>query len=104
MIRSVQSFIDYFENIRRRTLGYIRVIPADRLGWSPRDGEFTCAEIVRHLIAAEQMFVGAALAGQWRYAGHTHDPQQPLDALLDDMQASHLVAMQWLRALADADL
>jgi DinB family protein len=73
VIQSVQSFVDYFENIRRRTVTYIRVVPAGQLGWSPRPGEFTCAEIVRHLGAAEQMFVGAVVEGRWRYPGHAHD-------------------------------
>jgi uncharacterized damage-inducible protein DinB len=104
MLHSVDSFITYFEGIRRRTLNYIRTLPSDRLGWSPRAGEFTCGEIVRHLAAAEQLFVGAATEGRWRYAGHAHDPAQGLDTLLADLEAGHAAAMARLCAMGDAEL
>jgi uncharacterized damage-inducible protein DinB len=104
MLHSVDSFIAYFEGIRRRTLTYIRTLPGDRLGWSPRAGEFTCGEIVRHLAAAEQLFVGVVVEGRWRYAGHTHDPAQGLDTLLADLEAGHAAAMARLRAMDDAAL
>ena len=79
-------------------------LPTDRLGWSPGAGEFTCGEIVRHLTAAEQMFVGAVVEGRWRYAGHTHDPAHELDGLLADLEAGHHAAMDALRALDDTAL
>jgi uncharacterized damage-inducible protein DinB len=104
MIQRVDSFIDYFDSIRRRTIQYARTIPADQLDWSPRAGEFTCAAILRHLAAAEAMFVGAVVAGRWRYAGHDHDPADDLAALLAQLDASHAAAMIELRTLNDAAL
>jgi uncharacterized damage-inducible protein DinB len=104
MLQSIESFVDYFEGIRRRTLNYIRIIPADRLGWSPGEGEFTCGEIVRHLSAAEQMFVGAVVEGRWRYAGHTHAPESALDTLIAGLDSGHHAAMGALRALDDTAL
>ena len=88
MIQSVDSFIGYFEGIRRRTLNYIRVLPPDRLSWSPRAGEFSCGELVQHLAAAERMFVGAAVDGRWLYAGHAHDLQQSLEALAANLRTA----------------
>lgn len=70
MIQSKTDFIKYFESIRRRTMNYIRVVPADRLGWSPKEGEFTCADIIRHVIASEKMFVRVATEGRWKYEDH----------------------------------
>ena len=104
MIQSVDSFIAYFESIRRRTLNFIQAIPPERLAWSPRAGEFTSAELVRHLGAAERMFVGAAVAGRWNYAGHEHDRQPGLDALLAELEAGHAAAIVELRGLSDAGL
>lgn len=34
MIHQVDEFIGYFESVRRRTLNYLRVVPADRVDWS----------------------------------------------------------------------
>jgi uncharacterized damage-inducible protein DinB len=104
MIEHVAGFADYFAGIRRRTLAFVRMIPADRLGWSPRESEFTCGELVRHLSAAEQMFVGAVVEGRWRYQGHAHDPAQTLDALIAELEAGHAAVLQRLRALDDAVL
>ena len=36
----------------------------------PRPGEYSCGDIVRHVAAAEAMFVGAVVDGHWRHAGH----------------------------------
>ncbi len=104
MLQSIESFVDYFEGIRRRTLNYVRIIPADQLGWSPGTGEFTCREIVRHLTAAEQMFVGAVVEGRWRYAGHTHNSEHGLEGLIADLESGHHAAMAALRALNDTAL
>lgn len=49
MIQSVSAFIEYFDGVRRRTNNFIRAVPADRIDWSPKEGEWTCGEIVRHL-------------------------------------------------------
>ena len=82
MIQSTVDFIKYFDSIRRRTMNYIRVVPADRLGWSPKEGEFTCADIIRHIIAAEKMFVRVATEGRWKYEEHESEQKQSLDELI----------------------
>jgi len=104
MIQDIASFIEYFESIRRRTMQYVRTLPADRIDWSPSAGEFTCATIIRHLAAAESMFVGVVVAGRWRYPGHDHEPSDDLEALIVQLETSHAAAMNALRALNDAAL
>jgi uncharacterized damage-inducible protein DinB len=104
MIQHVDSFVEYFGSIRRRTIQYVWIIPADRVDWAPRPGEFTCAQIVCHLAAAESMFVGAVVEGLWRYAGHDHDPADGLETLITRLEASHTAAMSTLRGLSDAEL
>jgi uncharacterized damage-inducible protein DinB len=104
MIQSTADFIKYFESIRRRTLNYIRVVPADRLGWSPKEGEFTCADIIRHFAASERMFVGVVINGCWNYEGHASDQQQGLDELLALLESTHSKAMSTLEQLSDQGL
>ena len=104
MITSIDSFIAYFESIRRRTITYVRAIPGDRVDWAPAPGEFSCADLVRHLAAAELMFAGAVAEGRWRYAGHAGVPAEPLPSLLSRLAASHAQALGALRALDDAVL
>jgi uncharacterized damage-inducible protein DinB len=99
MIESIPDFIKYFEGIRKRTLNYTRVLPLDRLDWAPKEGEFTCGDILRHFIASEQMFVGVVLENRWKYPGHENDGDQSLDNLLARMEAVHAEMMSKLEQL-----
>lgn len=104
MIEHIDPFVQYYDGIRRRTINYIRTVPADRLAWAPKEDEFTCADIVRHLAAAEKMFVGAVVEGRWRYTGHEPGPESSLDELVARLEAGHAEAMDSLRTLDDAEL
>jgi uncharacterized damage-inducible protein DinB len=104
MLESVSSFIQYYESIRRRTLNFIQAIPADKIEWSPAPGEFTFGDLIRHLAAAEMMFVGAAVHGRWKYAGHVAQDRQGLDDLISVLTSGHRDAMTELGNLGDAEL
>jgi len=104
MIQSTVDFIKYFDSIRRRTMNYIRVVPADRLDWSPKPGEFTCADILRHIVEAEKMFVRVAMEGRWKYDGHESDKKQSLEELIALLETTHLEAMDKLKQFPDQDL
>lgn len=104
MIQSVSAFIDYFGSIRRRTLNYARVIPPEQVEWQPRAGEYTCGDILRHLTAAETMYVGVILDSRWKYPGHERQPEDTLENLLAKMDSAHTEAMTRLRTLPDSEL
>ncbi|MCL4300594.1 MAG: DinB family protein [Anaerolineae bacterium] len=105
MIAHVDQFTNYFDSIRRRTLNYVRAVPPDKIDWQPKTGELTCGDIVRHLAAAELMFVGAAVEGKWRYTGHERDDEHgSLVNVLNTLETSHTAAMKILTTLSDADL
>ena len=104
MIQSVETFIKYFDGIRRRTTKYIQAIPANQVDWSPKADELTCGDIVRHLAAAEMMFVGAAVNGRWHYLGHEKGLARSLDEVIAHLEASHTEAMTALQILNDDDL
>ena len=104
MIQAITDFIKYFGSIRRRTLNYIRVIPPNQLNWSPKKEEFTCADIIRHIIEAEKMFVRVAMEGRWKYEGHEAGSGQSLDTLIAQLEATHVEAMSKLDEFPDQDL
>ncbi len=104
MIQNIESYIGYFESIRRRTLNYLRVLPADKLNWSPKEGELTCADLIRHLGEAERMFVGAFVSGNWTYRERMHDDSGTLDMLLSRLDEIHADALTALRTMTDTDL
>lgn len=104
MISSPSAFSSYVAGIRRRTLGYCRSIPPERIDWAPRPGEFTCGDIVRHLAAAEQMFIGVVATDRWAYPGHERSLAPTLADALAHLEASHDSALALLGTLADADM
>ena len=104
MIATVTGFTDYFEGVRRRTRDFFTAIPADRIDWTPRPGEYTCGDIVRHVTATEAMFVGAVVDGHWRYAGHDRTLAPTLAAALVALDEGHAASAARLRALPDGAL
>jgi uncharacterized damage-inducible protein DinB len=104
MIRTVESFIGYFEGIRRRTLKYLQAIPEDSGNWAPKAGEFTYIDLIHHLAAAEAMFIGVAVNGEWRYAKPPEPARASLEAALVHLTENHAQAINQLRGLADAEL
>ncbi|HXD99824.1 MAG TPA: DinB family protein [Candidatus Acidoferrum sp.] len=104
MIATVPGFVDYFDGVRRRTRDLFGAIPADRVDWAPRAGEYSCGDIVRHVAATETMFVGAVVDGRWHYPGHDRDGAPTLAAALARLDAAHAEAGARLRGLADGTL
>jgi uncharacterized damage-inducible protein DinB len=104
VITSARAFADYFDGVRRRTTGFFGAIPADRVDWAPKAGEYTCGDIVRHVAATERMFTRAVCDGQWSYPGHERAAAPTLEAALAELDAAHAECTARLRALDDVAL
>jgi uncharacterized damage-inducible protein DinB len=104
MLQSVESYSNYLESIRRRTLNYVRAVPADKMEWSPKAGEFTCGEIIRHIGATEKMYVNVFANGVWHYDEHDHEQAGSLDEVIADLELIHVEALKTLRAVSDSEL
>jgi uncharacterized damage-inducible protein DinB len=105
MIRSVESYIEYFNGIRRRTLTFAHAIPADRVDWSPRENEFAFGDILRHLAAVEKMTINAVVNKKWKaYPGHARDLAHELKDIIGYLETTHAEATNLLRTLSDAEL
>ena len=104
MIHTVRDFADYFEGVRRRTVGFIRTIPAEMIDWTPKPGEYTCGDIVRHVAASEAMFTGVVTDGVWRYGGHDRARGASLAQALALLDATHATARDALAAAPDRAL
>ena len=100
MITSGPAFADYFDGVRRRTREFFDAIPAERIDWAPRTGEYSCGDIVRHVAATEAMFVGAVVAGRWHYPRPRGGRGADAGAALARLDAGHAEAAARLRGLA----
>jgi uncharacterized damage-inducible protein DinB len=98
------DFIKFFEGVRRRTMNYVRVVPAKRLDWSPKEGEFSCADILRHILVTEKMFVRVVIEGCWIYEDHEAEKEQSLEKLLALLEATHAEAIEMFKQLSEQAL
>ena len=104
MIDNVKNFVQYYDGIRQRTLKYVRSIPAENIAWSPKEGEFSFGEIVRHIVAIEQMITGLVVEGVVRYQGHNLDAGMTCGDLVRELETEHQTAMRLLELLGDGCL
>ena len=63
-IKSVDSFIDYYQKLRSRTLSLIRTIPPEYIDWSYKEGKFSIADMIRHMAAIERYMFAENVAGR----------------------------------------
>ena len=103
MIESVEAFINYFEGVRRRTVTYISNTPPEHLDWSPREGEFTCRQLITHIVIAEKMFVGVFVSGRWKY-DDSLALAGDMENVLTAFNAHHAETLQLLRGVPDSEL
>ena len=69
-IRTIQPFLHYFGNVRERTMRVARCIPADKVEWTYREGQFTLGDLVRHIATINRYMYGETVSGlPSRYAG-----------------------------------
>lgn len=105
MLRDMASYLAYLERIRERTLPVVDTIPPDQFDWTPRAGEFTIGDLVRHVASVERMNVNAALGAGWRYAGHSAaEWGATLAAARANLVRVHAESVARLRAAGDAVL
>ena len=104
-ITSVQTFLDYYEKIRRRTLRVIQCIPPDKIEWTYKEGKFTFGDLIRHLAAIERyMFAENFQFKPSRYPGHSIELADGYENILDFMNRMHAETMEIIAKIRDEDL
>lgn len=104
-IRDIGAFLDYFENIRGRTLRVIRSIPPDKLEWTYKPGKFTLGDLVRHLAATERyMFAENVQLRPSRYPGHGRELADGYENVLAYLNRLHAESVEIFRSLSEEGL
>jgi uncharacterized damage-inducible protein DinB len=104
-IRSMDSFLPYFESVRERTMRVLRVVPAHRLEWRHAPGVFSPGDLARHIAAVERWTFAENVVGRpSRYAGCGTDLAQSLDGVIEFMERLHTETIGILKDLTPEDL
>jgi len=59
----IEYFVKNWNQIHKQTSRALRVTPADKMEWRPKEGMFTFRELVTHFPQSELMITRSALAG-----------------------------------------
>src|SRR5499427_10197433 len=82
-IRSIQPFLEYFGNLRGRTMRVARCVPANKIDWSYAPGKFTLGDLLRHIAVTERyLFAENIRGGTSRYVSHGKELADGLDNVL----------------------
>jgi len=104
-IRTIQSFLDYWRNIRGRTRRVVEVIPPEHIEWAPKPGRFTLGDLARHLVTIERHMYAETVHGRPpAYRGCGPELASGRDGVLAFMDRLHSEALALFGQLSDEDL
>jgi uncharacterized damage-inducible protein DinB len=104
-IRTIQPFLQYFGNVRERTMRVARCIPPDKIDWSYAAGKFTLGDLLRHIAVTERYMWAENIQGkQSRYTSHGKELADGYRNILAFMERLHGESMEIFNRLTDDDL
>jgi len=104
-IRTIQPFLQYFGNVRERTMRVARCIPADKLDWAYAPGKFTLGDLLRHIAVAERFLWAETLQGRTsRYTTHGKELADGYENVIALVERLHAESMEIFEKLSDEDL
>jgi uncharacterized damage-inducible protein DinB len=104
-IRTIQPFLQYFSNVRERTMRVTRCVPPDRIDWSYTAGKFTLGDLLRHMAVTERYLFAENILGHTSgYTSHGKELVDGRDNILAFMERLHAESMEIFSKLSDADL
>jgi uncharacterized damage-inducible protein DinB len=104
-ITTIDSFLDYYNKIRERTIRVIEVVPPDQMDFSYRPGKFTIADEIRHIAAIERYMFAENVAGRKScYKGCGKDLADGYDAVLAFFHELHQQSLAIFEGLCPDDL
>jgi uncharacterized damage-inducible protein DinB len=104
-IKTIDSFLSYYERTRETTNRVIQVILPDKLNWTYMPGKFTIADLVRHIAAIERTLFAEIVSGRPPvYQGCGKDLADGFDNIVSYFNEMHKQSMQIFASLKDQDL
>jgi uncharacterized damage-inducible protein DinB len=104
-IQTIQPFLQYFGNVRERTMRVARCIPADKIDWTHSPGKFTLGDLLRHIAVAERYMWAENVQGQpARYTTHGKELADGLENVLAFMERLHAESVEIFSRLTPEDL
>lgn len=104
-IRSIESFLPYYANVRARTRKLVQLIPAGQVEWRPAAGRFSLGDLARHIAAVERYVFAENVRGKpSQYRGCGPELGATPEAILDFLDRAHAEAVEIFASLTPEQL
>jgi uncharacterized damage-inducible protein DinB len=104
-ITTITPFLQYWKNVRERTMRVARCIPPDKIDWTYAEGKFTLGDILRHLAVAERYMWAENVQGRpARYTTHGKELADGYENITAFVERLHAESMEIFGMLTDEDL
>jgi uncharacterized damage-inducible protein DinB len=104
-IRDAGEFLKYFDKVHQRTMTAVHSIPAEKVDWTFREGQFTLGDLVRHIATANRyIFVEVARGRPSAYAGCGKELAPSYDDALLLTERLHREAVEIVSGFGPEDL
>jgi uncharacterized damage-inducible protein DinB len=104
-IKTIQPFLEYFGNVRQRTMRVARYIPTDKLDWTYAPEKFTLGDLLRHIAVAERFMWAETVSGRpSQYTSHGKELADGFENVLAFMERLHAESLDIFAKLNDEEL
>ena len=104
-VKTIQPFLQYFGNVRERTMRVARCIPADKLDWTYAPEKFTLGDLLRHIAVAERFMWAETISGRpSQYTSHGKELADGFENVLAFMERLHAESLSIFAKLNDEEL
>ena len=104
-IRTIEPFLQYFKNVRERTMRVARCIPSEKMDWSYAPGKFTLGDLLRHIAVAERFMWAETLQGHTsRYTTHGKELADGYENVMAFVERLHAESLEIFSKLSDEEL
>jgi uncharacterized damage-inducible protein DinB len=104
-IKTIESFLSYYDRVRETTNRTIQAIPSDKMDWTYMPGKFTFADLVRHIAAIERNLFAESVSGNpICYTGCGKELADGYENVIAYYNEMHQQSMQIFNSLNDRDL
>lgn len=104
-IRTIEPFLQYFRNVRERTMRVARCVPPEKIDWTYSPGKFTLGDLLRHIAVTERWIWGETLSGRSSgYTSHGKELAGTYEDVIALMEQLHAESIEIFANLSDEEL
>lgn len=107
---TLQDYLSFFDDVVRPTEQLFRLIPPDRLEWTPTENSFTLGQQIAHLAGALGVYAHGIVNGEWgfksmreRFVLNRHTPSMNVEEAIHLLNENHAEFRRVVGALSEEE-